>query len=94
MNNHEKDLELLRSTREIVSQALGLTLANDVMKKVLDGESISLDQLANEHTLTEIGNALIRLDAFPKSILESSSTSALRVCIGNWCWNIKPPDNV
>ena len=75
MNNHEKDLELLHSTREIVCQAMGLALSNDVIKKVLDGEPISLDQLTNEYTPTEIGIALIRLDTFPKSTDRLSSIS-------------------
>jgi hypothetical protein len=75
MNNNEKDLELLHSTKEIVCKAMGLALSDDVIKKVLDGEPISLDQLTNEYTATEIGIALIRLDTFPKSTDISSSFS-------------------
>jgi hypothetical protein len=89
MSELERNSDQLNTVREAVSQALGLTLTDNMIGKILEGESLSLDQLTEHHTPTEIGTALIRLDCLSK-IFPAKDEASLRVCIGRWCWNFMP----
>jgi len=91
MSKRERNPEQLNTVREAISQALGLTLADDAIARILEGESLSVDQLTEYHTATEIGTALIRLDGLSKMFPDKNETS-LRVRIGPWSWVIMPRD--
>ena len=61
MPEQKKNLEQFNAVRKAVSQSLGLTLTDEAVAEVLEGNSLSLEQLSQNHNLTEIGAALIRL---------------------------------
>jgi len=89
-----KDKEAFREAREALSQALGLNLADETAEKLLKGEDSSLEQLTKHHTLTEIGTALIRLDAIGVTRTEEPC-ECFRIILGvKWCYSCtqKPPD--
>ena len=49
--------------REKFSNKLGLELTDIEVNKLIEGESLSIAQLMQNRTLTQVGTALIRLDA-------------------------------
>lgn len=52
--------------RETASSYLGLDLTDSEIASLLSGGSLTLDLLAQEHSLTELGAALIRLDTLQR----------------------------
>ena len=66
----ENNLENMSGVRDTISQSLGLTLTDDKIAKVMEGKSLSLDELLKHHTLTELGVALIRLDSLSKTVAD------------------------
>jgi len=94
MPNQDKLLENKAAFREALSQALGINLADEIASDLLDGKNLSLEQLAKDHTLTEIGTALIRLDALRTRRAEESC-ECYRIILGiKFCYTCtaKPPD--
>ncbi|MEP0880978.1 hypothetical protein NDI49_05400 [Trichocoleus sp. ST-U3] len=95
MPEQEKNLEQLNAVRKAVSQSLGLTLTDEVIAGVLEGNSLSLDQLSENQNLTEIGTALIRLDGLSKMFPANKESSKIKVCVktplGEVCWEIQQP---
>lgn len=95
MSEQEKNLEHPGAIREACSQALGLTLTDEMIAGVLEGDSLSLNQLSENHNLTEVGTALIRLDGLAKMVPAKSEISGLRVCVktplGEWCTDVNIP---
>lgn len=63
MPNQDKPLKGKEASREALSQVLGLNLSDDTVDSLVNGEDLSFELLSKHHTLTEIGTALIRLDA-------------------------------
>jgi hypothetical protein len=49
--------------RKEFSNKLGLELTDIEINKLIEGESLSIEQLMENRTLTQVGTALIRLDA-------------------------------
>jgi hypothetical protein len=91
MSEQDDKIEQISVVRDAISRALGLTLTDDAIIKVLEGEPLSLDQLTEHHTPTEIGAALIRLDGLSKMFPAKNGTSEIRVCVGRWCWDVDRP---
>lgn len=91
MSKKEKNAEQISAIRDVVSKTLGLTPTDDVIAQVIEGKPLSLDSLMERHTPTEIGTALIRLEALSK-MSPRNEELAVRVCIGRFCWDIEPPN--
>lgn len=64
MSNQDKSLKRKESFHKALFKASGLNLTDEVTETLLNSESLSLEQLRKHYTLTEIGTALIRLEAF------------------------------
>jgi hypothetical protein len=90
MPEQEKNLEQVKAIREAFSQALGLTLTDEIVTEVIEGKPFSLDRLTENHSLTEIGTALISLDAISKNSA-SGCPPECTACIGDFCIRINTP---
>lgn len=93
MTNPDKNLKSQISTREDLCQACGLKLADEIADALLEGNNLSLEDLTRDHTFTEIGTALIRLDALSFNNADASTEAAckryitvlgLKVCVEHW----------
>ena len=62
MSNSGSQPDRSNAIREITTRYLGLTLSDLNIEALLIGKSISLGDLLQEHSLAEIGAALIRID--------------------------------
>ena len=64
MSNQDKLLKRKESFHNALFKASGLNLTDEIKETLLNSKSLSLEQLRKHYTLTEIGTALIRLEAF------------------------------
>lgn len=62
MTSQNEDLSLRAKIVEVLSQGLGLMPTDLDLVTLLKGETLSLEQLMDDHSLTEIGTLFIRLD--------------------------------
>ena len=62
MATPDDQLTRRNAIRETASSYLGLGLTESEIATLLLGDSLTLEQLAQERSLTELGTALIRLD--------------------------------
>lgn len=94
MPNQDNSLKRQDAFCEACSQALGLKLADETKTKLLNGEELSLDELSKHHTLTEIGSALIRLDALSLRQTEESCECYITFLGKKYCFECFqiPPD--
>jgi len=94
MPNQNNSLKGKEASREALSQALGLNLADEITASILDGEDLSIEQLSKHHTLTEIGTTLIRLDALSVKNIEKSCECFLILFGKKFCYPCPqiPPD--
>jgi hypothetical protein len=64
MSNSDRSLKRKESFQKAFFKASGLKPTNEITEALVNDESLSLEQLRKHYTLTEIGAALIRLDAW------------------------------
>ncbi|KST65425.1 hypothetical protein [Mastigocoleus testarum] len=74
-----------------LNEILGMNLADDITTKLLDGEDLSVNELIKHHSLSDIGNALIRLNDWCPRRCQHDSTNCK--CILGCCFqpNKLPP---
>jgi len=63
MRTSENESDINDNIREAFADKLGLRLSDAEIILLLSDKTLSFEQLAQEHSLTELGTALIRLDA-------------------------------
>jgi hypothetical protein len=80
MTSQNEDLSFRAKVIEVLSQSLGLIPTDLELATLLKGEALSVEQLMNSHSLTEIGTLFIKLDALLQvngNDQESSASSLL-----------------
>jgi hypothetical protein len=94
MPSKDKSLKNKEASREAVSQLLGFKLVDETAERLLNGEDLSLEQLSKYYSFTEIGTALIRLDAFHTKFTEESCECYFTLLGHKFCYPCtqKPPD--
>ena len=99
MTNPEKPLDDICSFQDACSRALGLTLAEDIVRDLMEENPVSIERLAeSSNSLAELGATLIRLDALSAADLNIPSipgSVSRRICFrtpfGVVCVNVGLP---
>jgi len=66
VDSQNNPLERHKMVQEEFLEKLGLALTDAEVNALLEGNAVSVEQLIENHTLTEIGTALIRWDTLAK----------------------------
>lgn len=59
----DNESDISDNIREAFADELGLILSDSEIKLLLSDKTLSFEQLTQNHSLTELGTALIRIDA-------------------------------
>ncbi|MBN3884136.1 MAG: hypothetical protein HWQ44_14470 [Nostoc sp. JL34] len=77
ISNDQLEIERQNAVRENFAKSLGLRLNDSEVAILLKGEVLSLQDLLRDHSLTDIGNLLIRLDTILQMNANQQNISSL-----------------
>lgn len=83
ISNDQLEIERQNAVRENFVKSLGLRLNDSEVGILLKGEVLSLQDLLKDHSLTDIGNLLIRLDTILQMNANQQNISSLSMSTVN-----------